>query len=381
MAKQVLPIFFALSAWAVYAIFVFSVRNGFFAQLQHAIDTRSIPPSEVSLQSKYTGILALDELLLRLVPFFLAIVDGSSPGLSLHSFNFTGALAGLWTLVCLESSRKGNRGKLIALASVFGMICQVASFGLITPLYTAAHLLTSPTAERFGRDGVFVPYHKIMAIPFSIIVGFLLPSLIMCLPESAAGVLQTTQERIAFWQFWPVWVSIAQFVFSSVIVAICRRSGTSSRCSVRNIYAFALCCAAIPHVAAWTISLTSMLFPTLFSADVQPSLHPAYAFLNKFPWSAERPSSIGEGALWFLQWDQLLGSLAMLTWSIALRRSAHTGSKPGKQRSLLAEAVKAFVLCLTVGVAGAAIVNMWQRDEMLLGAASELTDERKRKEK
>ena len=104
-----------LSLWALYAIFDFFSRNGFFALLQQSIKDRTLPETEEPLKTDITGLRFLDEFLASLTPFFWPAINGSMPGLSLHVLNFLGALAAAWVLVYLESLRVANQYRLVML--------------------------------------------------------------------------------------------------------------------------------------------------------------------------------------------------------------------------------------------------------------------------
>jgi hypothetical protein len=86
--------------------------------------------------------------------------------------------------------------------------------------------------------------------------------------------------------------------------------------------------------------------------------------------------SLAEGALWFLQWDQLNASVAALVWSTKLWRSAHQAQRV--RYSILGLAVKVVLLSLVAGVSGSVVELMWERDELLLQEAGE-TEEKKRR--
>lgn len=210
-----------------------------------------------------------------------------------------------------------------------------------------------------------------------------MPSVLMVLPETPSGFLRTTQERIVFWQLWPVFVSIVQLAAGTVFAVLCQSTSATesprkTRISSRQVYGFALTCTALPHVAAWTISLASLMFPTLFNPEVRASLHPAHVFVNTLPWSSVTASSVSEGALWITQYDHLVSAVAALIWAITLWRAAHAAQ--GVRTCTFGLAVKVVALCLVAGVAGAAVEIMWERDELLFEPA-EFRESREKKVK
>lgn len=110
--KYILPL---ISFLGVYTIFIFSSRNGLFTLLDDAIYSRTMPAGDGPIKTNLTGIKALDEgLLIHLNAFFLRVVDGSAPDLSLYAFSFTGSFGAAWILITVEAWRKGNAGTLMA---------------------------------------------------------------------------------------------------------------------------------------------------------------------------------------------------------------------------------------------------------------------------
>lgn len=255
--------------------------------------------------------------------------------------------------------------------SIFGILVQTLSYGLTSPLYFTLHLWTSSTATRPDTRTISVPRAVSDALPFVFVAAYILPTVAMCLPAPSVVSFDAKQAFLAAWQPSPVYISflamVADLLFS--------RSGylargddendeqASSLRALRCVYAFAFACAAIPHVAAWTISLTAVLFPVLFNPDYVAALHPRWVFLNALPWSDLRVSSVGEGALRFLQWDNVIGSMGVLLWAVAVHATAH--HEVGVRMSWVGLGVKIGLLALAAGPAGAAVELMWERDEMV----------------
>ncbi|KAK2776636.1 hypothetical protein FQN53_002544 [Emmonsiellopsis sp. PD_33] len=389
MCSGVIPYLLPLlSAFALYAIFIFAHNNGLIDALKETIAAGTLPETDERLNLSMTGVKPVDILLGQFIPFFYAVVDGSSTSTMLHGAGFAGALGGVWALVMVEAFRQGNKSRLVAVPALFGMLAQLGTIGLIMPIYAAVHLLTSPTRSNPSQAAITIPAKSVTAIkliPFSIIAGYFVPSMLMVLPETTYGFLDTKQERIAFWQSWPVYVAFIHFTATTAANIFC--SGSTSgktnasattkqaRSALRQVYAFAFASTAIPHVATWTISLASTLVPMIFDIDIVPALHPSRVFLNTLPWSGARVSSLGQGVLWFLQWDQLLGTAGTLLWAVSLYASAHQARKV--RVGCVGFVPKVAALCAVSGVAGAAVELMWERDELVLQAGE--GEEKKRK--
>jgi hypothetical protein len=108
-------VLFSLSALVFYAIFYFSYTNGLDALGHKAIDSGKLPGVNAPLRTLYTGVEPIDRILTLLTVFFYPSLDGQSPTLLLHSIGFSGTFGAAWTLVVLESWRKGNAGTIVAL--------------------------------------------------------------------------------------------------------------------------------------------------------------------------------------------------------------------------------------------------------------------------
>lgn len=93
----------SLSAYASYALMVFSTRNGLFELVSKSSSNNFL--SRIA----FTGVTSIDHRVDILATFFWPLVDGSLPGASLHCVCFAGQGIALWTLTVMEGLRRGNR--------------------------------------------------------------------------------------------------------------------------------------------------------------------------------------------------------------------------------------------------------------------------------
>lgn len=107
-------ILFSLSAFVFYAIFYFSQVNGLHELSLKSVASGKLPGLDEPLRTVYTGVEPVDRLLTVLTTFFYPVLDGQSSTLLLHSIGFSGTFGAAWTLVVLESWRKGNAGTIAA---------------------------------------------------------------------------------------------------------------------------------------------------------------------------------------------------------------------------------------------------------------------------
>ncbi|KAL2012375.1 hypothetical protein VTN00DRAFT_5093 [Thermoascus crustaceus] len=368
--KLTLPL---LCIYTIYALFIFSERNGLFPLIREAIESRTLPTGgngTVSLRTIFTGNKPLDHGLASIAPFFWPAIDGSTPELSLYALVVAGSFGAAWVLVTMEGWRMGNvnGGRVVAFPSIFGILAQTGSYALTSPLYCALHIWTSSIAAKPDARKINVPRAVSNALPFIFVVGYILPTVAMCLPAPSIISFDTKQAFHAAWQPCPLYISFlatgANLLFSRLFTTRDNDDdGQAGLRALRRVYAFAFACATIPHVAAWMISLASVMFPVLFNTGLVAHLHPQRVFVNALPWSGLRVSTIGEGALRFLQWDNVIGSTGILLWAVAMYATAHR--EVGIKLSWIKLGVKIGLLALVSGPVGAAVGLMWERDEVI----------------
>ncbi|KAJ5204309.1 uncharacterized protein N7498_005188 [Penicillium cinerascens] len=356
-------VLFSLSAFAFYAIFYFSYINGLDALGHKAIDSGKLPGVNAPLRTHYTGVEPIDRILSLLTVFFYPALDGQSPTLLLHSIGFSGTFGAAWTLVVLESWRKGNAGTIAAFPAIFGLAAQLFTFAFAAPLICGLQLGCSITARRPHADNIRVPRVVLAVLPAIFVIGFMLPTHAMVLPTPDLISVDMKQIAIAIWQPWPAYVSILTTVAYYVLSPFFADNQRSSMSSLRWVYAFAFVNASLSHLVSWIVSLATVVVPALFEDRFLDSLHPSKVFSVPLPWSGLKVDSVADGVHVFLRWDYMIGSAGVFIWALTLYTVAHkqilnTVSWP----SLL---VKVGLLAALTGPTGAAVELMWERDELV----------------
>ncbi|KAJ5757709.1 uncharacterized protein N7511_006403 [Penicillium nucicola] len=355
-------VLFSLSAFVFYAIFYFSYINGLDELGKKAVESGKLPSINAPLRSVYIGFEPVDKLLTLLTTFFYPSLDGSNPGLLLHSIGFSGTFGAAWTLIVLESWRKGNIGTIAAYPMVFGLAAQVLTFAFATPLLCALQLGSSITARRPHADNIRVPRAVLAALPLIFVVGFMVPTNIMVLPAPAVITVDVKQIAIAMWHPWPGYVSILTTVAYFVLSPFLVENQRASMSGLRWVYAFAFINASLSHLVSWIVSLATVVVPSLFADSVLEKLHPANVFAIPLPWSGLTVDNVGDGVHAFLRWDYLIGSAGILLWAIQLYTVAHRQLSAVSWGSFL---FKVTLLTALVGPAGTAVELVWERDELV----------------
>jgi len=225
--------------------------------------------------------------------------------------------------------------------------------------------------------GFVVSSSDLYAISGAIVVGYVLPTVLMSLPAPSVIGFEQKQMYMAIWQMFPLWVSLVQPVLAYAIRIIISQDGdkspgknpkSKSMGTLRGSYMGLLIIAGIGQIATATLIATSAFFPDLFSVEFIGVFNASKVFLPASISPFTKVPSIGSGALQFLQYDEAIGSLAMMIWSTVLFVNVYKnqGSRriPGY---LITQGAVAFILAGPLGYATACI---WARDEMV---AADLT--------
>ena len=99
-------------------------------------------------------------------------------------------------------------------------MAQLASYGVTIPLYLTLQLWTSPTVSGVQRDTILVRPLQAKLVPYSIILGYIMPVIILLLPSPSVISLEQKQTWLAVWTIFPVVVTLIYFFLSTIGGAI-----------------------------------------------------------------------------------------------------------------------------------------------------------------
>lgn len=102
-------------------------------------------------------------------------------------------------------------------------MAQLASYGVTIPLYLTLQLWTSPTVSGVQRDTIRVHPLQAKLVPYSIILGYIMPVIILLPPSPSVLSLERKQIWLAVWNVFPVVVTLIHFVLSTIGEAIFSR--------------------------------------------------------------------------------------------------------------------------------------------------------------
>ena len=267
-------------------------------------------------------------------------------------------------------------GRILTCSSlgVWGFLVQNAAYAVILPIYLALHLWTSPLTSSKRLSHYLVDTPNTAAVFGSMILGFILPSIVMSLPAPSVISFDQKQVYIAIWQFFPVWVSVLQAILPYVLPNLEEQHSAKSSTqqafnTMRVLYVGLLTFAGIGQVSTASLLLVSKFFPGLFAVEFQGSFNPGKVFLPVAISPSTRMPSIGAGAHQLLQYDEYIGSAAMVLWGTVLFANTYQILKCRQNvASLLAQGTAALLL---TGPLGYATACTWARDELIIAEAGE----------
>lgn len=246
----------------------------------------------------------------------------------------------------------------------------MAAFTVVVPLYFVIHLSTSPTVTSREQSDFLPKFASpidVTSLPYSVALGFILPSIAMALPAASVVSYERKQLFIALWQVFPIWIGILQQIIPSLRryflhIAPVGYEWTKKRTfgSMRTTYGLMLTVAIVTRVSAWTISVSSILFPSIFAPEVINSLTPSAVFKPAGVSASVKMPSIAAGSLQFLQYDEMVGGAAIVVWSVALYLNSVKKKTMGDWVSLV---VKSTGIAAVAGPQGLAVAAVWARDE------------------
>ncbi|GJC92660.1 FAD binding domain-containing protein [Colletotrichum higginsianum] len=355
MARAVFTaVFLSILYLAKVAINDLFVADGLSDVIQAQLRAEPVP---------FTSLKPLDGLLTMLVRFFQPILAGNDPALTLFCIFMVGQLLAVHVVVQVEGMRAGNRGKLISYTTLWGLGWQLFTFGATLPVYFLVYIYTSPIPATLGSDAfaaaISVDPAQARALPGSLAIGAVLPTLLAALPSPSVITPHTQEIALAAWQAFPLWSGIAQAILSRLVGA--GSSGAVPRTGkhvtadglgdLQRIYALTLSAAGLISYGVigyvfWASGwATDPARETLRAMFVPPS-----------PFSQAKMASVERGTLALLQWDMYCATL--VTWSWIAYLSYQT---KGVGRAVL-DLGRLLVWSAIVGPGGAALAVVWGRD-------------------
>lgn len=213
---------------------------------------------------KYFSHLDLNRGTCKLVEAFRAAVYNPATKVVLLEF---AALVAVITLIAVISSNRSSAGFIVKWGSTaFLMVMQVLGGAVALPILFANVVWNSSSSARAS----FIPSGTARALYPALFCGFLAPSLVLVAPEpfQKGGILD---QALAFWQIFPILVSIVTMVLAFCFTGIGIAKTTSDAMisttfivsTMDNVILFSFLMHAMSIYAAYDQGLTVMDFVPL----------------------------------------------------------------------------------------------------------------------
>lgn len=258
---------------------------------------------------------------------------------------------------------------------IWGIAIQNWVMAVILPLYLFVHLSTSPTVSSTDPAAFSIDLIDLASIPVSLVLGYILPSILMALPAPSVLSFDEKQVFMAIWQVFPLWTELLQQGTSLLLrkVSSGNRAGKHTAIAdnpdiiwmggIRALYVVLVFIAASTHIATMTLLATSKCFPRLFASEFAEIFSPSKVFWPVAMSSSTKMSSIGFGTLMLLQYDEMIGSLAITLWAVFMFASVMSQKHKFETAYIFIFDFVTFTALL--GPIGYAVICIWARDELI----------------
>ncbi|KAI0157189.1 hypothetical protein GGR52DRAFT_565590 [Hypoxylon sp. FL1284] len=341
-----------LAALAVALLWGISLINGTVKALLLAV-WRGQMTDQIPLKTNYTGIAILDYPIAVLVAFFFHGTDGSEEGYQLFLVDAYSTLQSAFVWLYIETLRPGNGHKWIQRPIIFGLLWQCFGAAISLPLYYAVHVSSGAI---HGASANARHLHKARAIPFSFLLGAIVPAVIGMAPtwqEPESRSPTTHQTILAAWQPDPVWVSLIQASLAWIFSQFPSRGDEKPKvyACIRSSYLLGALSSATGHLYTVARVMSSENEGTNFWRMYVP-----------FPGLLNGPSGVSgiliRGPWLFLQYDLIIIGLSSLSWAYYLLSQTRGLSGTGLMLAMLVGAV-------TIGPGATVSLALYAREKSL----------------
>ena len=268
---------------------------------------------------------------------------------------------------------------IIASITIWGIAVQNLAYAVIIPLFLFLHLSTSPTVFSTAAADYAVNVFDTFSIPITMVLAYALPTVLMSLPAPSILDFSTKQNFVAFWQFFPLWISMLQSV---IVFLMCSVSNgniagrdpvptpKASMKNLRSLYILLIVVAAANQFSTLSVIAISKFFPGIFAPEHVGVMTFSRVFLPQAITASTKMPSIGEGALMLVQYDECIGSLSMALWAAVLLVQAYDTQRRSTNYATLA--FYGVIAVVLTGPLGFAVACIWARDELVHGTDIEL---------
>jgi hypothetical protein len=250
--------------------------------------------------------------------------------------------------------------------TVWGFFVQNVDYAITIPIYLAIYLATSPTVYP-TKAAILTDVAEVYSIPVSIFLGYTIPSIGAALPALSMQSFDAKQTWLAMWQGFPLWISVFQQLVKRLLRPVLQRSPSpsisESRDALRLVYSVLFYTSLTTHLGCLAVSALSMAVPDIFGAEYKGGFNFSSVLLPAAITGSSKVPNLSAGALLLLQYDEIVGSTAMLLWAMFMSSQVtKVPSAPGTWLKLL---VRASLAMIIYGPGGSIVKLIQERDEQV----------------
>ncbi|KAJ4214447.1 hypothetical protein NW759_010463 [Fusarium solani] len=157
------------------------------------------------LKRTYFGIRPVDDYLVFLAAVFTPGLKNWAPAFGMLQMYFLGMLAQPIAIWSAEAFRKRNALTPVSLITVWLLFVQWAGVGIFMPIYYAVYTFISEPETYWWPLNREVPVQFAVSLPWAVITGYVLPTVLMTIPWGDANMIQNFE---VLWQVSPMLVPL-----------------------------------------------------------------------------------------------------------------------------------------------------------------------------
>lgn len=270
---------------------------------------------------------------------------------------------------------------------IWGLLVQNLTYALTIPIFLILCLARSTTAFPMEK-AITADIIEVISIPASLVLGFAVPAIMLALPAPSMQSFEAKQTWMAVWQGFPILVAAFQQIikrYMSIMLPTLEPPSTATKWeALLRVYMILILFAGVSHIVPMALIVTSSVFPGLLPAKYAQAFTLSKVILPAATTSRTQMSSVGSGALLLLQYDEIIGSTAVLLWAFFAFLEAcnhYQGTRPwfsGLWRLTLFTALAGPAACAVSLISFRDGIVLDQSDEMVLPQKGAVTRGRKR---
>ncbi|KAH7305571.1 hypothetical protein B0I35DRAFT_444044 [Stachybotrys elegans] len=307
---------------------------------------------DVPLRSTFYGVAALDQLFSVISMAMFQLYSFADPVAYWQSLTFLVEFTAMYAIMLFESCRGSAKGTIFAYPFITAFAAQLASLGIMGPIYFYALHVCIPLSRLAPRDARRIdPSYAAVVLP-AVVAGYTIPHLLSYLHPD----LEARHWWNWIWQPYPMWCSALLLATAAAcsILSPPRNHIVSVRIAVAVI---ALLNAAVFRYtkAASGMTTFAIFFPKHF-IEIPPDMDTVFRTLLQYDWLC------GFGA-----------SLLWLAHQLAALKSARLTSV-----SWPAMLLAGLTTYAVSGVGNVLLLGWWFREEVLVSWNSDSSPSKKK---